>query len=425
MTLVRAVKIAAAIGGPAAVSIATAADGQTVDVERPRALVVGSPPIGATTPAASWAPAGVSTVRLPTAPLHAEWRVSLGVAVDQPAVVDAHGTIYAVGDRGDVIALSATGEELWRAATGFAQPGQSTVLSDDALVFVDGGGEAVAVRDRSVRWRTRFARGNGTRLKPLALDDGGAIVAAGEEIAVLDSAGHERARLGLPQEAVAVLPTGSARIAIVTADATIWSWTPGAAEPTRVGSFGARIDDAPALGSGHLLFAVTGGARLVAADLSSGSLTVRASANANLWLGPPTVRGDTVSVLALTASGELALAFDGGGVEVGRAWVGPSSIAAVDGGAQPRGSAARAAPLADSDGTLVFATADGALGVVARLDSSQPVVERLADACAQPAARAPVDSSVVGITPLRPNAFLAVCRGGTVLAVRGSTSGGN
>lgn len=424
MTLRRAVRLAVAVGW-ASVPIA-AARGQTIDVERPRLFVVGSPSVRAMTTGPNSCPAGVSAARLPSASLRTEWSASLGISIERPPVVDARGIIYVLGERGDVVAVSQTGEELWRLATAFSQPGPAAVLSDDTIVFVDVNGEAVAVRDRSVRWHAKFARGDPTRPIPLALDDGGVIVAAGNEIAMLDSEGHERARLALPELTSALVATASAQIAIVTANGTIWTWAPGAIDATRVASFGAAVDGGAVLGSGHVLFAVTAGAaRVVTADLDDGTVTTRASAGGSLWLGPPAVRGEIVSLLALTAAGEVALAFDGSGSEIGQTWIGSSAISTLDGGIALRGPLPRVPPLVDQEGTVVFAAADGALGVVAGLGSGHPTVQRIPDACPPPlGTRLAADPSLVGIVPIRHGTFLGACRWGTLLAIRGDAAGG-
>lgn len=421
MILQRTMKIAAAIGASAACA-ATAARAQSVDVERPRSLVVGSPSIGAGVASSNAAQTGVSTVRLPVGSLRTEWQASLGVSVESAPAVDSHGNISMVGDRGDFFALSSTGEEIMRLATGFAQPGPCAVLPDDTVVFVDANAEAVAVRDRRVRWHTKFARASAGRPAPLALDDGGVIVAAGDEVALLDSEGHERSRVVLPEPASALVATTALEVAIVTTGGAIWTWKPGAMEAIRAVSFDGPIDSSAVAASGPVLLAVAaGGARLVAANLVEGTMGVRASASAgSVWLGPPAARGDGVSLLALTGAGELALAFDGGGREVGRAWVGSPAFGGADGGASPDRLAPRVGPLVDSNGTLAFAAADGAVGVIARLGSMNPAVDRLPDVCPPSlGTRLPPDSSVVGLAPLRPDAFLVACRSGMVLAIRG------
>ncbi|HXX69990.1 MAG TPA: hypothetical protein VEK07_22615 [Polyangiaceae bacterium] len=416
-------RFAAAIGW-ALVPLATAW-GQTVDVERPSLLVVGTPSLRTASAALNDAPPGASATRLPSGRLRIGWRASLGMSVEHAPVLDAQGNIYVVGERGDVVALSPTGEELWRLATNFAQPGPSTVLRDGTIVFVDGSGAAVAVREGFLRWRTKLARGDSARPHPLALDDGGVIVAAGNAIVVLDAEGHERARLVLSETAASILAAEPNQIAVVTTNGTVWTWNPGALEPTRVASLDASIDATPALGNGHVLFAIAaGGSRLFAADLVTGSVSLRASATGSLWVSSPVVQRETVSLLALAAGGEVALALDGRGGEIGQAWIGSSPLPVMDGGVGLRSAIPQAPLLADSEGTLAFAAADGALGVVAHLGSSQPEVQRISDPCPAPAGgRAAIDSAVVGITPLRPGAFLAVCRRGTLLAIQGESPG--
>jgi hypothetical protein len=74
--------------------------------------------------------------------------------------------------------------------------------------------------------------------------------------------------------------------------------------------------------------------------------------------------------------------------------------------------------LVDAAGTLAFATADGGVGVV-----SDGVVDLLADVCPPPPGGARgFAAPTVALVPLGPGGFLAVCRSGTLVALRAGPS---
>jgi hypothetical protein len=407
---------------------------QAIDVERPSTFVTGRPG-GARVDRIDAARRGFSSTPLPASGLRTAWHASLGVAFEQAPVVDAQGTTYVVGTRGDVIALGPQGDERWRASTGSAQPGPLALLSDDTLVFVDATGEAVAVRRGAVRWRNRFGRGGPVHPGPLPLDDGGVVVATSHELAALDCDGNTVARAVVNEPLTAPLLAAAGRVVALGASGTVWGWVPGGVEPTRLATFGSPIDGGAALLDGSTLIAVTGSqARLATVDLLRRSSTVRAVASGGLWLGPPAVRGGVAYAELLVATGELAVAIGESGAELGRAAIGlrPSkSSGGVDADAgAPAGAASlppHVAPLVDRNGTLAFATSDGSLGVVTGLGlgngASTPTVELVVDACPPSLSVGRTSPPVTGLAPLAPGAFVAACASGTVLAVRDGRAG--
>ena len=156
----RAAAVACLACAAAGAAVAFAAAAQTVDVERPRTLVVGTPP-GARVDRVDGARTGRVATALPTGGLRSEWRLGLGVLVDQaPLVERPRGDAWVLGTRGEVIAVGRDGTELWRAHDRRHAAGPGRRCSrDDTLVFADAAGEAVAVRaGASSRWRVRFAR---------------------------------------------------------------------------------------------------------------------------------------------------------------------------------------------------------------------------------------------------------------------------
>ena len=423
------VAMAAAAVGVALPRGSRSARAQTIDVQRPRTLVVGTPP-GARADRVDVARSGRARDPLPTGSLRTEWTLPVGLLIDDAPLVDAAGTTYVVGTRGEVVAITRDGRERWRASTDSPQPGPAALLSDDTLVFADALGEAVAVRDGVVRWRTRFGRGDATHPAPLPLDDGGIVVATAHDLALLDSEGHERARATLPEAATGPLLLGGAmgKVVAVGASGTVWAWPPGATEATRVGSFGSPVEGGAAMADDHTLVAVTaGGAHLSALDLARGTASTRAVAPAGIWLGPPAMRADTATLLLLAPSAELAVVVDASGVETSRSLLAVRAPpVATDGGVAPLVPILHTPPLVDSAGTVAFATSEGSLGVVL---AGGATVELLADGCAttsghDPGGR-PDPSRAAGLAPLGPGAFVAACRSGSIVAVRGSPAGGS
>jgi len=426
MKSARARAWAAAMGGVALAAAAAGAGAQTADVQRPRTLVIGTPAGGARTDRVDAARSGRSGTPLPLAEgggLRVEWRAALGASVDVAPVVDAHGTTYVAGTRGEVVAVARDGSEKWRISTGAIQPSAPALLSDDSLVFADAAGEAVAVREGALRWRVRFGRPDPARATPpapVALDDGGVVVATTRDLAVLDADGRERARTTLPEATTFPLVSALGKVVAVTASGAVWTWTPGASEVTRVASFGGPIDDGAALADDHTLLAVASGRQhLVAVDLIRGTTTTRAITPTGLWLGPPSVAAGTAHLLLQAPTSELALAVDASGAETSRSLLTthPPPIS-TDGGAAQLVALPHTPLLVDSAGTLAFATAEGSVGVV-----SGGIVDVVADVCPPaPGPRGAV-AATAALAPLGAGAFVAACRSGTLLAVRSVGTG--
>ncbi len=423
MTLARVAAAAGAALGAAVLAYGAATSGQTVDVQHPLTIVVGTPPGGARTDRIDSFRSGRSRDALPAFGLASTWHVGVGAFLEHAPVVDGHGTAYAVGSRGEAVAVARDGGERWRAATGAAQAGAPVLLSDDTLVFVDALGIAVAVRDGAVRWRTRFGRSDASRPAPLALDDGGVVVATAHDLAALDAEGHVRARTALPEAASVPLVAALGRVIAVTVSGAVWSWAPGAVEPTRLGSFGAPVEGGAALADDHTLLAITSaGAHLAAMDLARGTVTTRATAPAGLWLGPPSMHDGTAYLQLLAPTADLAVAVDASGVETARTLLATHPPpASADGGAVALAPVPHTPPLVDAAGTLVFATSDGSIGAAHTLatgGASGPArVDLVAGICPPSGDRA--EPPVAGIAPLGPSSLVVACRAGALVGVRG------
>jgi PQQ-like domain len=396
--------------------------GQTIDVERPRTLVVGMPSVGARTDRIDPSRTGHVRAMLPHSDLRTEWRVSLGEPVQRGPLVDARGVTYVVGTHGDVLAISRDGTEKWRASTGTRQPGPAVLLSDDTFVFVDSGGDVVALREGTARWRARLGEKDGENRDypaPLPLRDGGVAVATAHALTVFDAEGHERARAEMIEETSVPLLAALGRVVVVGSSGAVWAWTPGALELDRIAGFRARISDGAALEDDRTLVGVDGQSRLLALDLLRGTVTTRATAPpGTLLLGPPATRGTATYLLRLTPTNEEVVGVDERGVEVLRTTVG-SHVAAVsvDGGPGPVALPPHTAPLVDNDETVAFATTTGAVGTANRTGAAL-----LPFACPQSVPAIPRAPPVAGLAPLGEDAFVAVCSAGMVLAVRGRSA---
>jgi len=416
-----AVAVASTATAAAAMAAAGGARAQVWSVERPRTIVVGTPSGGARTDRGDGARTGRARAELPSSGLRTEWRAPLGTLVEHAPLVDEHGTTYVVGKSGEVVAVARDGTERWRTPTGAVQPGPAALLGDDTVVFVDAAGEALGVREGSVRWRRRFGRTDAARPAPLPLDDGGVVVATTHELSLLDADGVERARATLPEGTTLPLIAALGRVVAVTSSGAVWSWALGAEEPARIATFGSAVRGGAALANDHTLVGVTAGqAHFTAVDLLRGTATTLAAAPGGLWIGPPAMRGPTAYLVLLTPTSDLAVALDTAAAnapEAGRILLGLHPPAASpDAGAAASPPVPRTPPLVDAHGTFAFATAEGSIGV-----ASASTVELLGDAC-EPPAGTPGRAAppVVGLASLEAGALVAVCHAGAVLAIRGA-----
>jgi len=418
-----------AFGLAVATVSATTAHGQVIDVERPRTVVVGRPPGGSREDRVDAARTGLARTPLPSTGLRVAWRTTLGIRVDRSPLVDAAGRIYVVGDRGEVVSVSAEGEERWRVATTAVPAGPAVLLSDDTIAFVDTAGETLAVRDGAPRWRSKVGRPSASGPAPVAMDDGGVVVATAGDATLLDGDGHRRARTTLPEASIVTVLSATGKVVLVGVTGTVWTWDPGASEATRIARFGSPIDGGAALGDDHTLVGVSVGTpHLVGVDLIRGTNALRAaSSDDDVWLGPPAMQGPTAWVTSLTRGTEFLVAIDGAGAEILRLAVASHVIAIPDGGGITQMPLGRSPPLVDAAGQVAFATTDGSVGVaggtVGSRSAGTSAVERLADVCpAEPGVAPRVDHPIAGLAPLGPGAFVALCRSGRLMRVAGTSN---
>jgi hypothetical protein len=408
-----------AVAGAVCAIEAREAGAQRLDPRRPSVFVVGAPSGPSPMQRVDARRSGQSRQPLPSGTLRIAWRKTIGLTVEHPALAAADGTLALVtASRGDVIFLDGDGEEKARVSVDGRPAGAAALTSDGTVVFSTSAGDAVGVRRTSARPRfvTRIGGERNARAAPLALDDGGVVIATTYDLVVLDAEGNVRSRVSLPEAIAAPLVASGDRVLAVTATGAVWGWTPGR-EPVRLGSFGAPIDGGAALTEPTTLLAVVEGNQIVELDLATGSRATRAIAAQGLYLGPPAVRrapsGFAATVLALTPNRGFVVTVDPGGQETQRAPIAsltPSTLA--DGGPAPLVAPPHTGPIIDARGAVAFAATDGHVGLVTPEGAVETIGERL---CAQSGRSA----GIAGLTPYGRGSFVVTCEGGSLTRIVG------
>lgn len=397
------------------------ADAQRIDPRRPAVLVVGAPRGPAPMQRVDARRSGLSKSPLPTGTLRVAWRKSTSLSIDQAALAGADGSLAIVSVRGDVTFLDENGEEKTTIKVGAAQVGPATLTSDGTVVYATSGGEAIGVR-RTIahpRFSTRIGGERNLRAAPLALDDGGVVLATTTDLIVLDAEGNIRSRVAMPERPDAPLIAAADKVISVTTTGAVFGWTPGR-EPVRLGSFGAPLDGGAVLVDGGTLVGVIEGNHLAEVEIARGGRSTRSIAAQGLYLGPPAARvttsPPTTTLLALTPSRGFVVTLDAAGQELLRAPVATfNPIILSDGGSPPLVAPPHVGPLVDGRGAIAFASTDGAVGVVGPDGAVDTIGEIL---CTKG-----VRSGVVGLTPFGAGAFAVTCDGGVVAKISGREAG--
>lgn len=417
----RAALVAVLLAGSAAALAAGSrdADAQRLDPRRPRIFVVGTPGGPSPMHRVDARRSGEARDPLPSGTLRIAWRKTIGLTLEQPALAGSDGTLAIVtAQRGDVVFLDGDGEEKTRVSVDGRPAGPAALTSDGTVVFSTSAGDAVGVRRTSPRPRfvTRIGGERNSRAAPLALDDGGVVVATVYELVVLDAEGNVRSRTSLPDAIAAPLVASGDRVVAVTSAGAVYGWTPGR-EPVRLGSFGAPVDGGAALADPTTLLGVIEGNHLVALDLATGARSTRAIAAQGLYLGPPSVRrapsGFAATLLALTPNRGFVVTIDPAGQEAQRAPIAtltPSTL--PDGGPAPLVAPPHVGPLIDARGAIAFAATDGHVGLV----TPEGAVETIGELLCSKSGRS---SGVVGLTPFGRGSFVVTCEGGALVRVMG------
>ncbi len=415
--------------GTAALVTAAVAYAQRIDPKHGATLTIGQSTGPAPTVRQDARRDGLAHDALPRGPLRVAWRYATGGGqVDQPLVVSSDA-IVVVTSHGDVVWLAPdAGEghgELARQSIGIAATGSSppALLADGTVVVVGGSGEALAVGvdKNGPRFRTQLAgspSGEGLdAVGPLALDDGGVVVATASEIVVLDASGNVRTRAALPEALVGPLMASDGKIVAVARSGVVYSWSPGGAsglDVSRVGSFQqsprTQIEGGAAMSSPTSLVAVVDDARLMTLDLRQGLAVPLATFQGGGFLGPVAFRRGVAYAMAAVPGHTFVVGVDSAGQEVLRVPVASSTVITADGGAPVYATPPHVPVLVDETGTVAFASPEGAVGVV----DPAGVASTLDGVCVRPL------RGTRGVTSLvsgGPGAFLLTCANGTVVRV--------
>ncbi len=413
----RAFVVALAMAGAAAVVplLAPEANAQRLDPRRPTVLVVGAPRGPSPMARVDAKRTGLARDPLPTRTLRIAWRKTVGLGIDQPALVTPDGAVAVVTGRGDVIFLDAeTGEERGQATVGAGAVGPAAVTSDGTVVFVTSTGDAVGVKRSSPRPRfvARIGGERNLRTAPLPLEDGGIVVATATDVVVLDAEGGVRNRVTLPEAPAAPLVSSGDRILSVSATGTIHGWVPGR-EPVRVGSFGGPIDGAASLSETGALVAIVDGVSVVEVDVARGTRSTRAVSPQGLYLGPVALRPGLATMLSLVPTRAFVVTIDAAGQETLRAPVATMNAPLLpDGGTAPLVAPPHAGVVVDARGAVAFAAPDGLVGVVGADGATDALGERICS-------RTGRSAGVAGLTPTGRGAFVVTCEAGAITKVAG------
>lgn len=360
------------------------------------------------------------------------WRKQLGTSIDGAALVDDAGNVL-VASQFDLVKISASGRELWRARVGTSTVVSSpALLADGSVVVLTQSGRLVSVAsDGSLRFTSDLSiRGRDVEVAPLPTASGTVVVGAGRSLLEVSGDGGIKARAELPETAVGALVLGPNGVLATGESGAVYEWkTPQ--QPRKIGSFGGSVkrpngsvaSAGGAVLSGTKLFAVVDNKRVVAVDVRTGAASVRSSASP-LGLGfegPPAV-GKTGTLYVGTAAG-FVVGLDGAGDEVFSA-AAERNVVAADAGApvaallpphygggygyggygyQPVPQITNGpGPIVDGDGRVAFARYGGRVGVADAAGAVSIGAERL---CGTP----------VGLQPGGRDRFVVTCRDGSVV----------
>jgi hypothetical protein len=390
---------------PFAASLAFA---DAVDPSMPRSIVVGSPRGFAPSERLDSHRTGRSSTRLPYPPVEV-WRRHISGGIEVAPLIDPHGGILLPLTVPEVLKLGPDGKELWRARLGTAAPLAPPVLtSDGTLALITSAGQAFGITPSGA---IRFAvplgiRGRDADTAPLALDDGGLVVAAGRTLLELAADGAVRARTQIEDRIVGALLAGPEGTLVTTESGGVYTWRPPGA-PRKIGSFGGAPRRGAALADARTLIGVIEGRRVVALDLPTGTTHVRSSGSGGVsaFDAPVAIAPGGIAVASTQAG--LLVGIDAAGNE--KLHVSLDKIApAAAGDASPMGGFFGAielkpspAVIIDPDGRIGFARAGGRVGVVGTDGAVAVAGEKL---CSVP----------VAVQPAGPRRMLVACRDGAI-----------
>jgi len=391
------------------------AEAQYFDPRRPSTFIVGAPGGPSPMQRVDARRSGVAKDDLPSGPLRVAWRKNIGQSIEQSALVGEGNKVAIVTGRGEVTFLSSDGEEVARANGTGSSAGPAVMTANGTVVFMTNAGEAIGVSAASAKPKfvTRIGGELNVRAAPLALDDGGAVVATMTDLVVLDASGAIRSRVTLPEAPSAPLVASPAKILAITGTGTVYGFFPGS-EPVRLGTFGAAVNGGAALSGANTLIAIIEDNHLVELNLTTGMRTTRSMASSSVYLGPPCVQKDgQTTILAVTQTHVRASTFDTSGREIAHPVIGAQSATTLpDGGITPLTVPPHVGPLVDERGVVAFAAPDGRVGIAS--DGSVRTVDEVL------CSRGGRSAGIAGLTPFGKSSFLVTCEDGVVARITGN-----
>jgi outer membrane protein assembly factor BamB len=387
----------------AAALFPAAARGDNIDLSMPRTVTVGAPRGAAPSDRFDGARTGRARTRLPANPVEL-WRRHVSGNIDVSPVVDGADAIVVALNIPEIVKLGPDAREIWRARVGNAAAmAPPVLLSDGTVAVITAAGVAWGFTPAgALRFSTPLGVGRREAdTVPLALRDGGLLVAAGNAVVALDADGVIRARATIDprntagEHAAGAVVEGPDGALVTTVSGSVYRFRPPA-QPRKIGSFGGTVGKGAVLADERTLLAVVDGRRLVALDLPTGTAHVRTG---GLSLdGPPTVGGGLVFVGTTIG---LLLGVDGAGNERAHIVLDKASLTTGTPGATPSimGPAVAAAPtflpadakpsppvVVDPAGRIGFVRGNGLAGVVSPSGKVEVASGRL---CATPVAVLP------------------------------------
>jgi hypothetical protein len=396
--------VAAAV---AALLLGVTARADILDPSMPRTVVVGPPRGEAPSERLDPRRTGRGRSRLPATPVEL-WRRHVSGTIEVPPLVDAEGNVIALTNAPELVKLGPDSRELWRARLGIAGAVSApTLLSDGTIAVIAATGIAWGFTPGgAVRFTTPLgiARRDADTV-PLALGDGGLLVAAGNVVVELDADGVVRARgtledrsgAGGTERAMGAVVDSPGGALVTTATGSVYRFHPPAA-PRKIGSFGGTPTRGAMLLDERTLVAVVDGRRVVAFDLPTGTTHVRAGGL--VFDGPP-VLGQGGLLLVGTQLGML-VGLDALGNEKLHVMLDKTSATPTGpGGTFLGGGELKPSPpiVIDPSGRIAFLRANGRVGVVTPEGQVEVAAERV---CPGP----------VSLVPAGDKRMLLACRDG-------------
>ncbi|MFO0569976.1 MAG: hypothetical protein U0263_30295 [Polyangiaceae bacterium] len=371
---------------------------ERVDPTLPTRRVVGAPAGQSPMFRGDSARTGRTRQPLPSEPV-VLWRARVTGGLDLPLVVDGRGHTIAASPMSQLVELDDKGKLSFSVKTGSSPPVQGPVLTTDGTrIVLTAVGELWGLTPNgAVRFRRTLPQSSALGgAQPLATRDGGAVFWAGQSLYWIDPSGDVQARAKHTATPVTLLELGG-RILAVSERGDVYEWKPPE-EPTKLGSFGGRIDEGAALSSSNHVTAVVDHTRVIDLKLSAGSRHIRVETS-ELLQGPPTILSNGETRVASFAG--LLLGHDRLGAETTRAALEPNSGASA--GSVP-GLTQPPPLLVDEKGRVAFVRPELDAGVV--LETGE-IKSAAGAACGDP----------ISLTAAGKQRFVVACRSGLILMI--------